>query len=122
MTEMPTHFPSHILPEHDVRPYSVAQLADRWGCSDSMIRKLIKQGQLQAFNIGVLMRISAAEVARYEAQTVALAPRAATDDERPVAPAKPKGGRAMVHATPRNIPRAPRRRSPIALPKRSDDD
>lgn len=61
---------SHILPEHDVRPYSIAQLADRWGCSDSMIRKLIKQGELTCFRIGALMRIAAAEVERFE-KTVA---------------------------------------------------
>lgn len=57
---------SHILPEHDVRPYSIAQLAERWGCSDSMIRKLINLGELQSFRIGALIRISAAEVERYE--------------------------------------------------------
>src|SRR3546814_3889152 len=51
-----------ILPEHDIRPYSVPQLAERWGCSDSMIRKLINEGELQSFRIGVLIRISAAEV------------------------------------------------------------
>jgi excisionase family DNA binding protein len=66
MTETPPLLQSHILPEHDIRPYSVAQLADRWGCSDSMIRKLINQGLLQAFNIGVLIRIAAAEVERFE--------------------------------------------------------
>src|SRR3546814_5709674 len=59
-------FQSHILPEHDIRPYSVPQLAERWGCSDSMIRKLINEGELQSFRIGVLIRISAAEVERYE--------------------------------------------------------
>ncbi len=63
-----TQKPSHILPEHDVRPYSVAQLADRWGCSDSMIRKLINQGQLKCFRLGSLIRIAATEVAAYEAR------------------------------------------------------
>jgi len=57
---------SHILPEHDVQPYLIAQLADRWGCSDSMIRKLIKQGELTCFRIGALTRIAAAEVQRFE--------------------------------------------------------
>src|SRR3546814_3990577 len=51
-------FQSHILPEHDIRPYSVPQLAERWGCSDSMIRKLINEGELQSFRIGVLIRRS----------------------------------------------------------------
>lgn len=115
---------SHILPEHDVRPYSVAQLADRWGCSDSLIRKMIDQGELQCFRIGILIRVPAAEVARYEAQTVALAPPVAADEESPTAPARPRRRRRriMVHTTPRNIPGAPRRRPPIMLPKRDDDD
>lgn len=60
--------PSHILPEHDVRPYSVAQLADRWGCSGNVVRKLINQGELQSFRIGVLIRIPAAEAQPYEAR------------------------------------------------------
>lgn len=50
------------------RPYSVSQLADRWDCSPSMIRKLIGAGRLTKFNIGVLIRISAAEVERFECQ------------------------------------------------------
>ena len=54
------------LPEHAQRPYSVNQLADRWGCSPSMIRKLISSNRLQPFRIGELIRISAAEVERYE--------------------------------------------------------
>src|SRR3546814_20892325 len=59
-------FQSHILPAHDIRPYSVPQLAERWGCSDSMIRKLINEGELQSFRIGWLIRIRAAEAERYE--------------------------------------------------------
>ncbi|OWQ95124.1 helix-turn-helix domain-containing protein [Sphingopyxis witflariensis] len=92
---------SHILPEHDVRPYSVAQLADRWGCSGNVVRKLINQGELQCFRIGSLIRIPAAEVQRFE--TIAPAPEpvidiAPTDTIAPT-PNAPKR---------RNIPRAPR--------------
>lgn len=61
---MTIHAP--ISQADDNRPYSVAQLAARWDCSDSMVRKLIAQGRLQTFRIGVLIRISAAEVERYE--------------------------------------------------------
>src|SRR3546814_2247076 len=47
-------FQSHILPEHDIRPYSVPQLAERSGCSDSMIRRSDEHtSELQS-----LMRIS----------------------------------------------------------------
>lgn len=47
-------------------PYSVATLAARWGCSPSVVRRLIQKGALQSFRVGVLIRISAAEVERYE--------------------------------------------------------
>lgn len=48
------------------RPYSVPQLAARWGCSDGLIYKLIREGRLQCFRPGTLIRIPAAEVERYE--------------------------------------------------------
>jgi len=92
---------SHILPEHDVRPYSIPQLADRWGCSDSMIRKLIKQGELTCFRIGVLMRISAAEVQRFEA--IVAAPPVAVEPVQ------------IEPAPKRVISCAPRRRKPIII-------
>lgn len=102
--------PSHILPEHDVRPYSIAQLADRWGCSDSIVRKLINKGELQCFRIGILIRIPAAEVQRYEA-TAAAAEAAVPPQPEPIAAPK------------RVIARAPRRpmvidRSKACLPPR----
>ncbi len=53
----------------DRRPYSVPQLAERWGCSEGLIRKLINTGELQCFRPGALIRISAAEVERYECQS-----------------------------------------------------
>lgn len=48
------------------RAYSVRQLADRWGCSGGLIYKLIRQGTLHAFRPGNPLRISAAEVRRFE--------------------------------------------------------
>jgi len=48
--------------------YSPRTLAERWSCSDGLIRKLIKEGRLAAFRHGNLIRISAAEVARYETE------------------------------------------------------
>jgi excisionase family DNA binding protein len=46
----------------DRRPFSVPQLAERWGCSQGLVRKLIRDGRLQCFRPGALIRISAAEV------------------------------------------------------------
>jgi len=94
---------SSILPEHDVRPYSIAQLADRWGCSDSMIRKLINQGQLTCFRIGTLIRIPASEVVRFEEVT--------TYAEAPAPEPTPAPAPA-----PRKIERA-RRRRPLRIDK-----
>ncbi|HEY6814062.1 MAG TPA: helix-turn-helix domain-containing protein [Croceibacterium sp.] len=51
----------------DSRPsYSVAQLAERWQCSEGLVRKIIGSGKLAAFRLGTLIRISAAEVDRFE--------------------------------------------------------
>jgi len=58
--------PSEAQPEPPA--YSVAMLAERWGCSGALIRKMIKQGKLEKVQFGSLIRISAAEVARFESQ------------------------------------------------------
>lgn len=47
-------------------PFSVRSLAERWDCSEAMIRKLIKAGDLQCFTIGTLIRIPMTEVERIE--------------------------------------------------------
>lgn len=54
------------------RPYSIATLAERWGCSDDVVRRLVSQGHLQSFRVGALIRVSAAEVERYECKGSAL--------------------------------------------------
>lgn len=100
----------HILPEHDIRPYSVPQLAERWGCSDSMIRKLINQGELQSFRIGTLIRIAAAEVARFEAQPAPTDMR--DNDAQPMT----EGLAAVQSTNRRKIARAPRRKKPLLRP------
>jgi excisionase family DNA binding protein len=56
----------HALP----RAFTVASLAREWECSESVIRKLIGKGQLRAFRIGVLIRIPADEVQRFECQNI----------------------------------------------------
>jgi len=52
------------------RPYTVRSLAERWSCSEGMIRKMIKDGTLQCFTIGTLIRIPVAEVERIEAGSI----------------------------------------------------
>lgn len=114
---------SHILPEHDVRPYSIAQLADRWGCSGSLVRKLINQGELQCFRIGNLIRVPAVEVARYEARVALPVPVPTVSENGEIQHPRSDNRRSkvMVHSSPRNIPRAPRRKPPIQLLKSRND-
>ena len=50
------------------RPYSPQTLAERWGCAEGTVRKAIARGELSTFRIGTLIRISAAEVERFECQ------------------------------------------------------
>lgn len=47
--------------------YSVADLAKRWACSEGLIRKMIRDGKLAKIGGTSLIRISVAEVERYEA-------------------------------------------------------
>lgn len=105
------------LPEHAARPYSVNQLAARWDCSPSMIRKLIGQNRLKPFRIGELIRISAAEVERYECQdqpTTTPTPSSDSEEDTPSSGATQATEQSLDGATaansPRKIGRAPRRR------------
>lgn len=52
------------------RPYSVPALAERWECSEGLIRKMIGRGELASFRLGTLIRIHAAEVERVECQNL----------------------------------------------------
>lgn len=52
--------------------YSVATLAERWGCGPDTIYSLIRSGDITAFKLGgKLLRIRADEVERYECQNIA---------------------------------------------------
>jgi excisionase family DNA binding protein len=51
------------------RPFTVPSLAERWGCSTGLVRKMIDRGQLRSFRIGALIRIPADEVERVECLT-----------------------------------------------------
>ena len=48
------------------RPFSVATLAERWGCSRRHVSNLIRKGALQSFRVGALLRVRPEEVERYE--------------------------------------------------------
>lgn len=50
------------------RPFTVPNLAERWGCSEGLIRKMIDRGELRSFRLGVLIRVPADEVERVECQ------------------------------------------------------
>lgn len=50
--------------------YSARSLAERWECSDGLIRKLVRNGKLQRIEGFPLLRISADEVDRYEGTPV----------------------------------------------------
>lgn len=49
--------------------YSVSQLAERWDCSGALIRKMVHQGKLAKISGMGTIRISVAEVERYESTT-----------------------------------------------------
>ena len=52
--------------------YSVATLAQHWGCGTDTVYSLIRGGELRAFKLGgKLLRIRADEVERFECQTTA---------------------------------------------------
>jgi hypothetical protein len=47
--------------------YSVASLAQKWGVSRGYVYKLVRAGQLRPFTPPPLIRITTAEVERFEA-------------------------------------------------------
>lgn len=46
--------------------YTPKLLAERWGCSEQIIRTAIKEGTLPAFRVGRLMRIRGQAVCAFE--------------------------------------------------------
>ena len=63
------------------KPFSPETLADRWGCSAEKVRLMYRDGELRGFRLGKLIRIPAAEVERYECQS--LTPSQPTADDTP---------------------------------------
>ena len=51
------------------RPFTVPNLANRWKCSQGLVRKMIGRGELSSFRLGTLIRIPASEVAKIECRT-----------------------------------------------------
>lgn len=93
------------------RPFSVPQLAHRWGCSEGLIRKMIRDGRLQCFRPGTLIRISAAEVERFECQQQAMMTPTASSDSGVASPLSIASMESECAASsPPRIARAPRRR------------
>ncbi|MBN9291258.1 MAG: helix-turn-helix domain-containing protein [Hyphomicrobium denitrificans] len=49
------------------KPFTVAQVADRWACSRDAVYSLIRERKLRAFRVGgKLLRVTAGEVERWE--------------------------------------------------------
>ena len=62
--------------QYAYRPEDVAKL---WGCSSRQIRNMINSGQLEAFRVGKLLRITPAAVEEYERRnTVSVKPEEGT--------------------------------------------
>ena len=90
--------PRKLVPDAEVRrcAYTVASLAERWECSTGAVRNLIARGDLSCFRIGTLIRISAAEVERFECQTT---PSNASEGDMPLSGERAESGEGG-HSTP----------------------
>jgi len=62
----------------------VADLAERWSCSHSKIRTLLRDGVLPTLQLGTMLRIPITAVVAYEA-------RCQTDPASPASPAETPG-------------------------------
>lgn len=47
-------------------PFTVRSLSERWGCSEGVVRSVIRLGKLGHFRVGDLIRVPAEEVRRFE--------------------------------------------------------
>lgn len=103
------------------RPFSVNGLAEHWDCSPSMVRKLINQGRLGHFRLGILIRIPVAAVEEFECEnTIGGIPATAIESTLP--PAQESGAPPLpaVADIKRTIARARRRFRPIKRPGHGD--
>ncbi|QUT04004.1 excisionase family DNA-binding protein [Sphingobium phenoxybenzoativorans] len=106
----------------DAIPYTVESLAARWQCSESVVRKIIRAGQLRSWRVGVLIRIGADEVERYERCQSSGAAENPTGSRNSEADSPSSGGRlsptasrnVAVNNSRREIAKAPRRKRELS--------
>ncbi|WP_039392940.1 excisionase family DNA-binding protein [Novosphingobium sp. MBES04] len=101
-------------------PLTVKQVASRWGCSTSLVRKVIDSGSLRCFRLGSLMRINVSEVERYECEMTQAAQKpqkttqsSASEADLPSSGTKTTdmaGASVVAASSKRQIGRAPRRK------------
>lgn len=48
--------------------FTIKSLAERWLCSPDIIYDMVRKGELKTFRVGRAIRITGAEVDRYETQ------------------------------------------------------
>lgn len=46
----------------EARPLTPDEIAERWACSGETVRSLIRRGELPAFRVGRMFRVSAADL------------------------------------------------------------
>ena len=65
------------------KPYSPETLGERWDCSAEKVRLMCRDGEIASFRLGKLIRIPAAEVERYECQSLTPSPNTGDDGPSP---------------------------------------
>lgn len=65
-------------------PLSPAAVAERWGCSSTLIYDLLASGALRGFRLGKLWRIPAAAVEEYESGSPPPVDAPDADDSKPL--------------------------------------
>lgn len=58
--------PGAQAPLPSALPFTVRSLAERWSCSEGAVRNLVRNGRLDHFRVGDLIRIPADDVTRFE--------------------------------------------------------
>jgi excisionase family DNA binding protein len=88
------------------RAYTVASLAEEWECSEGVIRKAIRDGELGCFRLGTLIRIPAEEVRRFECQNI---PSSDSEADTPLSGETSGGGTDASSKPAISLPRKRRR-------------
>ena len=93
--------------------YTVTQVAQRWGCSESHVRNLIEDGELPHFRLGgKLIRIKKEEIEKWETNTQS----GATPWEGSTVDGSPSGGSKTEIVKSADASASP---PPISLKQRS---